>query len=89
MKTQRSRSRRRIKVRVPGGETRLVYKKRKPDKAHCNMCGDVLKGVPRELPAKMRNLAKTKKRPQRPYGGMLCSRCMRKMIIIKARSGLK
>ena len=86
MKTRKSRSLRRIKVKVPGGETRLVYKKRKPKKAKCGMCGAVLKGVPRENTTKMKKLTKTKKRPQRPYGGVLCSRCMRKLMISKARS---
>jgi len=86
MRTRKSRSLRRIKVKVPGGETRQVYKSRKPKKAKCSMCGAVLKGVPRESATKMKNLTKTKKRPQRPYGGVLCSKCMRKLMIRKARS---
>ncbi len=28
----------------------------------------------------MRQLPKTMKRPERPYGGVLCSRCMRQLI---------
>lgn len=86
MKTPKSRSLRRIKVKVPGGTTKLVYKKRKPKKAHCSSCGAVLKGMLRRSATKMKKLTKTKKRPQRPYGGMLCSKCMRKLIISKARS---
>ncbi len=89
MKTRRSRSLRRIMVKVPGGTTKLVYKRRKPDKPICSVCGDVLKGVLREIPSKMKNIAKTKKRPQRPYGGVLCSECMRKLMISRARGGLK
>ena len=86
MKTPRSKSLRRVKVKVPGGTTKLVYKKRKPKKAKCSSCGAVLKGVPRESATKMKNLAKTRKRPQRPYGGVLCSKCTRKLIVSKARS---
>ncbi len=86
MKTQKSRSRRRVKVKVPGGTTKLVYKQRKPSKAKCSECGAILKGVPRETATKMKKMAKTKKRPQRPYGGVLCSKCMRKVIIKMARS---
>lgn len=86
MKTPRSKSLRRIKVKVPGGTTRLIYKRKKPKKAKCGICGAILKGVPRKGATKMKKLAKTKKRPQRPYGGILCSRCMRKIIIGKARS---
>jgi len=89
MKTRKSRSLRRVKVKVPGGTTRLVYKSRKPKSAKCSSCGTVLKGVPREMATKMKNLAKTKKRPQRPYGGMLCSSCMRKLMIHKARGSSK
>ena len=81
--------RRRVKVKVPGGTTRLVYKPRKPSKAQCGNCGDVLKGVPRASANKMKNMTKTKKRPQRPYGGVLCSSCMRKLMTEKARSDLK
>lgn len=51
----------------------------------CGNCGAVLKGVPRELPFKMRSMTKTKKRPERPFGGVLCSRCMRQTIIDKIR----
>ncbi|MDP3765076.1 MAG: 50S ribosomal protein L34e [Nanoarchaeota archaeon] len=81
----RSRSLRKIFRKVSGGRTSVHYKKRKPKAARCGNCNAVLKGVRRELPFKMRSMAKTKKRPERPYGGVLCSRCMRKMIIDKVR----
>jgi len=89
MKTRRSRSYRRIMVKVPGGTTRLVYKKRKPDRAVCSSCGDVLKGMSSMIHSKLKNTAKSKKRPERPYGGVLCSKCMRKLLISKVRSELK
>lgn len=81
----KSRTFRRVYVRTPGGRTVLHYKKRKPKAAHCSSCGGVLKGVPRERPYKMRGMPKTMKRPERPYGGVLCSRCMRNVIVEKAR----
>ena len=81
----RSRSLRKVFRKVPGGRVSLHYKKRKPKAAKCGNCGAALKGVPRELPFKMRSMAKTKKRPERPYGGVLCSRCMRQTIIGKIR----
>jgi large subunit ribosomal protein L34e len=77
----RSRSRRKIFVKVPGARTSIHYRKRKPQPAKCANCGSVLKGVPRELPYKMRSMAKTKKRPERPFGGVLCSNCAREEII--------
>lgn len=76
---KRSRTLRRIFRKTPSG-TRLVYSKRKPSKAICSGCGDVLPGVMNERPYKMRTAAKSKKRPERPYGGNLCSKCMREKI---------
>jgi large subunit ribosomal protein L34e len=75
----KSRSLRRVYTKV-STRVSLQYKKRKPKKAHCSKCSDVLKGVPRERPYKMQNMPKTKKRPQRPFGGVLCSKCMREKI---------
>ena len=81
----RSRSLRKVSRKVPGGRVSLQYKKMKPKAARCGNCGAVLKGVARELPYKMRTMTKSKKRPERPYGGVLCSKCTRQMIIDKAR----
>ncbi len=71
---------RRVYKKMPGGTTKLTYQKAKPQQAHCNACGAVLPGTPRERPYKMRRMATSKKRPERPYGGVLCSRCSRQTI---------
>ncbi len=76
----KSRSLRRVFVRTPGKETKLHYRERKPKKKKCSECGKQLHGIPHLIQSKFRNLPKTKKRPQRPYGGVLCSSCMRKKI---------
>ena len=76
---------RQVFVKVPGGKTVVHYKKKKPGKAHCSECGALLPGIPRELPTKMKNIPKTAKRPERPYGGVLCSKCTRKKIIEEFR----
>ncbi|MBI4453269.1 50S ribosomal protein L34e [Candidatus Woesearchaeota archaeon] len=81
----RSRSLRRVFVRTPSGKSVLHYRKRKPSKAQCGNCGALLKGVPRERPFKMQNMPKTHKRPERPYGGVLCSKCTRIKIKAMAR----
>ncbi len=72
----KSRTFARNKVRTING-TKTVYDRRKPKVGTCPVTGEVLKGVPRELPFKMRNLAKTEKRPQRPFGGVLSSKASR------------
>ena len=81
----KSTSLRKVKVKTPGGKTTVHYRKRKPSKAICSECGKELAGVASERPYKMMNMAKTKKRPERPYGGVLCSACMRREIKAKAR----
>lgn len=83
---QRSRSLRRVYRKTPGGETVRRFKKRKPSKAKCGNCGKILAGVPRERPYKMQRLPKTKKRPERPYGGVLCTACTRQVMVKKARA---
>ena len=83
----KSRTLRRVFRRVPSSKIKLQYRKRKPRNAVCGSCGALLKGVPRERPYKMRSMSRSKKRPQRPYAGNLCSRCMRKKIIAIARTG--
>jgi large subunit ribosomal protein L34e len=82
----KSRSMRRVFRRVPKKGSKLKFKKRKPSKAKCAGCGKTLSGVPRERPYKMKNMPKTAKRPQRPYGGVLCSACSRKEIVKRARA---
>lgn len=80
----RSRTFRRVFVKTPT-KTVVHYRKRKPSKAKCANCGVVLAGVARERPRKMQNMPKTKKRPERPFGGVLCSKCARFEIIKRVR----
>ncbi len=80
MKRTKSRSLRRVYRRTPGKRVVVHYSARKPVKPHCASCGTVLKGVLRERPYKMMSIPKTRKRPSRPFGGVLCSKCMRKKI---------
>ncbi len=76
---------RKVFVKTPGGRNTVHFRRRKPSKAICATCKKQLAGVPRELPSKMANLPKTTKRPERPYGGTLCSACTRKLLRDKAR----
>jgi large subunit ribosomal protein L34e len=82
----RSRSYKRTFKKTPGGVTVLHYKKKKPSKHLCADCGKLLHSVPRGRPYQVRKLSKSKKRPNRPYGGYLCSECSRKMFKKEARS---
>ena len=77
---------RKVFVRTPGGNVKIHFRERKPSKAICAIYGTPLAGVPRERPAKMRNMPKSAKRPERPYGGVLSSKAMREIMKDKARS---
>jgi len=76
----RSRSLKRKKVRTPGKRLITHYEDKKTKIARCSVCGKPLHGVPRVKSSKMKKLPKTKRRPERPYGGTLCSKCMRKLF---------
>ncbi len=80
----RSRTFRRVFVKTPGGSVKIHYERRKPSHAKCSSCGAVLKGVARDIPSRLKKLSKTGRRPERPYGGNLCSRCMRDFFVKKA-----
>nr|MBI4156841.1 hypothetical protein [Candidatus Woesearchaeota archaeon] len=59
-----------------------VYtRKERPGKKTCANCSKVLPGILNFKTSKIRNIARTRKRPSRKFGGYLCSRCSRKMIL--------
>lgn len=76
---------RKVFVKTPGNRTAVHYRRKKPNIPKCAICGEKLMGVLRELPYKMHKTAKTKKRPERKFGGTYCSKCSRKMIIKHVR----
>ena len=81
----RNRTFRRVAIKL-ASRTITRYKKPKPAAAKCGDCHKVLQAIPRATHSQMQNMAKTKKRPERPYGGVLCSACMRKVMVAKARA---
>ncbi len=78
-----------IRVRLPSGKNVIRIKRKKPNAAVCAVCKKPLHGVPRGLPVGMRKLAKTEKRPERAYGGYLCSACSRELFMEKIRGKFK
>ncbi len=86
MRARKSHSLRKIVVKTPGNRITFHYSKRKPSMAHCAGCHQPLHGVPSAIPSKLNKLAKSSKRPERPYGGVLCSKCMRLTIKERIRS---
>ena len=85
----RSRSLKRKRVRTPGNRLITRYEYKKPKVAKCAICKKPLHGVPRINPVEMRKLAKSSRRPRRPYGGNLCSSCMRDLLRKTVRDTFK
>jgi len=83
--TKKSTSVRRIVRKTPGARHVFHYEHRGPTRALCAKCGSMLNGTPSMRPFQMKALSKTERRPSRPYGGNLCSSCMRDLQKEKAR----
>ncbi|MBI2041384.1 MAG: 50S ribosomal protein L34e [DPANN group archaeon] len=88
-KPRRSVSLKKIRVRVPGSSTVTHYKYAKHAKPACGICGAELHGVAAGRPSEIRKLARSERRPERPFGGVLCSDCMRKILILRAQVKFK
>ena len=69
-------------------KTRTMFKHKKPRLPSCGACGITLRGVPKATKAKLRNMAKTAKRPSRPYGGVLCPKCLKIKIQRESRKNV-
>ncbi len=79
---KKSNTLRQVFVKTPGGRTVSHYRARKPSHMKCE-CGAILSGVPRDVVSKIRAMTASERKPSRPYGGKLCSKCMR--LAIKAK----
>ena len=77
----RSRSLKRKKISTPSGNVVTHYREKRTGTPHCAECGAILGGVPRGLrPYAVKRLPKTKKRPERKFGGVLCPSCTSDLI---------
>ncbi|MEM5766492.1 MAG: 50S ribosomal protein L34e [Candidatus Aenigmatarchaeota archaeon] len=74
-----------VKVKLPSGKIVIKKKWKKASLAKCAFCGRLLQGIPKLRQQEMRKLKKSKRRPERPYGGNLCSECMREVFREKVR----
>jgi large subunit ribosomal protein L34e len=76
----RSRSFARKRVTTPGGRVVIHYRKKHVSAPKCRSCGKVLHGVARGRQKEIGKLSKSERKPERPYGGNLCSPCTRKLM---------
>jgi len=84
MMRREKRTRKRTKVKTPGGKTVWHFKKRRVSHAICGRCGAKLNRS-RLNPTELRKISKVKRRPERPFPE-LCSRCMREVLKSKVRT---
>lgn len=69
----------------PGGKPGVIYKLKKPSPALCGLCRSRLHAVPRLAPPELKKLSKTERRPERVFGGILCTRCSGQVLKEAAR----
>jgi len=77
MTTLKSKSKRIVSRRLPGGRIVQHREAKMKGKATCAKCGAELHGIPRDVS----KASKSEKKVNRPYGGHYCSNCMREKII--------
>ncbi|MDT7900461.1 MAG: 50S ribosomal protein L34e [Acidianus sp.] len=78
----RSRSYRKLHIRTPSGESKLHFERRKNKLAHCAICGNPLNAVKTN---KVYSFSLTEKRPERPFSGYMCHRCLENLIKLSVR----
>jgi large subunit ribosomal protein L34e len=81
----KSRSNKRVKVKLPGGETVTHFRAKKPGKHVCGRCSKPLSGMPNMIPSRLARISKTERVPERPYAGVLCTECSEALFRYKAR----
>jgi large subunit ribosomal protein L34e len=86
-KSINSRSKNRKNIRLPGGRLKTSSSGKKPSRTVCPITGKALQAVPQLKGSAIKRLEKSKRRPERPFGGMLSSKAMRILMIDKARKG--
>ncbi len=80
------------KKRCTPKKTKVYYVREKTGKRICGLCSGILMGIPHgKTDSKINALSKTEKRPSVPFGGVLCSKCRRKIISekVKIEAGIK
>ncbi len=83
----RSRSVRRVSKRVPGGESRVFYVRRKHYRVNDPVTGERLNGIPLN-PIWIRKGAKARKRPERIFGGVLSPSTLATTLKVVIRSSV-
>lgn len=76
----RSRSKKKVKTRTPGGKTVTHYKGKKTGRKKCSRCSSELGGTPSRTKTVLRRMSKSERIPSRPYAGVLCDSCVDDLV---------
>lgn len=82
------RSGKRSLVKTPGSKYYFKSIPDKPNFHHCATCNRKLPGMPRGTQVEIRRMPKSYRSPNRPFGGQLCSPCLRRYFINKNRDSV-
>ena len=69
-----------VKRRTPTGKIVFHKRKERPAQAKCANCKSPLHGMQRKIPSRFKKLSASERKPERPYGGYLCSNCSREIF---------
>ena len=84
----RSRSKKRKNVTTPGKIAKIHYQKHGTSQKKCAGCGISIKSIPRLRGPNILKISKTKRRPNRIYGGYYCPACLSQRIKVAVRKSL-
>ena len=84
--SQRTRSSKKRNVKVPGGRVETKHSGKRHSQPRCRLCGRPLSGF-KTTPSEARKISHSERTVARPFGGNLCSRCLRIMLKEAVRLG--
>ena len=65
----KSRTLKRVSKKTPGNRVSIHFRRKNPKGAFCGISGNRLNGISRKRPGRFNTLSKSKKRPNRKFGG--------------------
>ena len=86
---KRTRSKKKVKKKVPGGGNVTHFRGKKHSKPTCARRHTTLSGIPKDAPSKLKKLTKSQRQPARPYAKVLCTKCLDELVRYVCRQEAK
>lgn len=77
----KSRTLKKVQVKLPGNSTATHYRVRNRSIAKCAVTKKPLRGIPRKTQTEFKNLPKSQKRVSRAYGGYMSHTALKEKIL--------